>query len=71
MSRIKKTNILEISILGYGINITTLHSNPPQGEDGSLRKFGIKKFWGRWDNPYLTIIAFYRWITFRLLMNRN
>ena len=67
--RIQKRNIFTFEIFGYGINCTILYGG--DNKDGSLEKFGINKFWSRWDNPYITFVIFYKWITFRLLLNKG
>lgn len=67
--RIKKRNIFTFEILGYGVNCSVLYGG--NNEDGSLEKFGIEYFCGRWVNPYITFILFYKWVTFRLLIGRD
>ena len=68
--RTRKYHIFTIEIFGYGINATIL-TGDHKNNDGSLSKYGIKGFWGRWSNPSITFIIFYSWITFRLLLNRE
>ena len=62
-------SIINFSILGYGLEVNYF---PYDGKnDGSLDKFGIEKYWGKYENPNITFFIFYRWLTFKLLLNRR
>jgi len=61
--------IFELNLLGYGFAINYIGYNGQN--DGSLQRYGVGYENTKYMNPYLTFFIEHRWLTFKLLLNKE